>query len=481
MPLNAIGPIFQGVTPPGARKALKKYLEKHYTEFDTFMVPCVGLFALPEAMVEAGVKPEKLVCSDITLFSSALGYALDPSKDVVDLKFKSLSDEITNLIEGLPNETQAEKAATIFVAQKYTQLNSKSEFVAWQRKQLVADRAKVHEEYRAGVDHLYEKLGGLRYEIRDAHPHVHEYVEDSKCFIWYNPPAYKGGYTKMYDPQGKYEWAEPTIPEIVMEDVSAFVDTLYGRGACINIYSEEWYPLSILESEDWYKLYVEPYGKTKRWIYVLTNREPDMNFTTRGIPVKKTIAKPPKVYDDHEITMDTKISMVQTSSDVALYFYDLFVRELGMVKASGYYLFCLDGQVVGTCGFDIRDLMIRRTGVVYETFGLTMTSLRYQRVNRLLMRYITGQEFINQFTMENLPDGVFLPPIGILQTTCLSKYPEVKTNRGILKLIKREKFKGTSGKFHLIYRAKIHQMTQEEILKEWIGKHAKYHAKEYVA
>jgi len=68
-----LGDIFSGIPPGATKKALTAIVQK--TRRKRFVVPFVGRFAAAQAVLAAGVKPTQLVTSDISLFSSVLGYA----------------------------------------------------------------------------------------------------------------------------------------------------------------------------------------------------------------------------------------------------------------------------------------------------------------------------------------------------------------------------------------------------------------------
>ena len=87
------------------------------------------------------------------------------------------------------------------------------------------------------------------------------------------------------------------------------------------------------------------------------------------------------------------------------------------------------------------------------------------------MMTITCQEFMDEFIFDVNPSLMPTKPLYI-QTTCLTKYPEAKKNRGILKLIGREQL--PNGRYHLVYRTPIHQKTYAQVVQEWVTKHAKY-------
>jgi hypothetical protein len=53
----------------------------------------------------------------------------------------------------------------------------------------------------------------------------------------------------------------------------------------------------------------------------------------------------------------------------------------------------------------------------------------------------------------------------------------VKLNRGILKLLKREK--QPNGRYKLIYRCGFHKLTMKEVVAEWLKKHSQHSAPGY--
>ncbi len=467
MALLAPDPIFKGVTPAGAVRALGKFLQGK--DFARYIVPCAGNMTIPEALAVSGVPADRIEASDITLYTSALGYLCDPEKSVVDLGFTPISAELANLLKGLPSEQDVQSTAQILYAIKWTQLQGGREYVKWQRLEFERQAEAVHAYYVNGLVKLQQRLGGMHYAMEDCFDAVRAGLDDPGAFIYFNPPGYKGGYSKMFDPRGHYKWSPPDIEELDPKTVDGFLTELVNAQATVMVFGTEGHALDKLPEAGWEKLYTELNPKTGRRTYLATNSMVDRSILNRR-RFWKLPEKVPPVYDEHEITKASKIAFIKTNAPTALYFYDAFVRELGMVKAEVYYLFCVDGQVAGTCGFDIRTHIIKREPTLYETFGLSMTSTRHARIGRLLMKALCCREFIDQFTAENVNPSLLLPPLTDIQTTCLTKFPEAKKNRGILKLIGRTQL--PNGRFHLIYRTKVHELTFQQVLDEWVEKHA---------
>jgi len=469
-----VGPIFKGLAPIDSRRAVKTYVRQHMGGFKSFMVPCVGIFALPEIFIELGAKPETIHTSDISLFSSTLGYCFDPAKSIDDLCFEVLDKKLIKAAINFPLETNEHKAAFILYVLKYCQLNSKSVYVQNQRREMLFNPMIVFERYLSGINKLKQTLYGCHYKIEDAYLDLHDHWDNPECFIWFNPPGYAGGYEKMYDSRGFYTWDEPTLPNLLLSEVPAIHELMRDKPATIACLSEDWYELPLMEDKGWYKYHVTTVGTnvyTEKRVFVMLNKDPKGSLFSRS-NIKEIPKNIPPVFDDHEITKDSKISVVECYKDMAWYFYDMFAKELGAIESVDYYLFCVDGQIVGTLGFFTKDIILNRVSSLFESFGITIISKKYKRLNRLLMRYITSQLFIDQFERECIPANLFMPKITSLRTTCIAKYPEVKANRGILKLKDRTQL--PNGRYHIRYEGDIHKMTHDEILNEWLTKHSKY-------
>ena len=95
MPINRPDPIFQGVTLTGVRRALRVLMEEQYAKNDhsRFVNACVGGFATVETAADAGVLTNQLVTSDMSLYTSVLGYVLDPTHKIEELGFEVLDVE----------------------------------------------------------------------------------------------------------------------------------------------------------------------------------------------------------------------------------------------------------------------------------------------------------------------------------------------------------------------------------------------------
>lgn len=470
MPLHLPDPLFRGVTSTVARRMLKPILGAGLKDQITrYVVPCAGQFTIPEALVSLGVEPNRITTSDITLFSSVMGYLADPTKSLDALGFHAITPELKEFLDEFPTDSPEQQAAAIFLAIKWVQLDSPKDFFVWQRRSLVAEKMAIHEQFVKALTKFTQKMGGLRYEMKDAFEQVREVQESPETLVWFNPPGYSKGYSKMFAPKGHYKWAEPSIEELDPKRNSEFLESVKDKPVHLLVYIEEGHAVrSVIDG--FIPLHAVLNEKKRTKTYILSNKEVDVRATARA---KITSGVVPKyqAYDDHTLTDASTVSMIQCTKEEALYYYDLFVRELGMVKSEVYYLFCIDGQVAGTCGFFMRDWRMTRKDYLFETFGLTMTSLRYARLNRLLMMAITCEEFRDQILKEAVKPLLNSEPIK-LRTVCLSKYQDLKANRSILKLTHKEQL--PNGRWYLVYETLWHKKNYATAVVEWIAKHSSY-------
>lgn len=470
-------PIFRGQSTGGVRKAYRILIETKWDreKCDHFLFPCVASFGMAETAIKAGVDPKICQTSDISLYSSVLGYVFDPTKDPRDLDVTIDCDELNEILHDLSEGSDEEYAAKLLMAIQLTQMESDRDWRVWQRREMVSQKEAVHAQMVAGLTKMNAGIGGLSYEVRDAIEHISEYKDDPRAWIWYNPPMFKGDYAQMFDTKGRYTWGtQPDIAQLYLETTADFVDELLDSPIVCTLGAENWYPIDSFQAGRWYKVYGGLHNKLKRKVFLCINKPEyvDQKPMVERPKMKKLPAHVPPVYDDHEITQKSKIELLFTDETTALYFYDLFIKELGMTSADSYYLFLIDKQVAGVVGLQLSNFIVQRVPTVYEIFGICMTASKYLRLSRLRTKLLTCREFGDQIKREGITDNLMLPQLETYQYACQSKYPTNMQSRGIAKLKDRKKLK--NGRWHLKYHTPFHQMPPKEVLKQWLHKHAKH-------
>jgi len=192
-------------------------------------------------------------------------------------------------------------------------------------------------------------------------------------------------------------------------------------------------------------------------------------LSTRGLPsrAEQVVNVRPQlfpIYDDHEITTDSKVEVVKVDAQTALYFRDLFVHRLGAkVVARIYFLILIDGQVTTACGLSDDKTALFKSDYINETFGITRTSKRYHRLGKLFMLLLTSGEMRQRLL--GLRKLWAQNPRGI-QTTSITQHEEGKTDRSVMKVFSREKRE--EGGWRIVYRADWRNDTFQDCLRQWL-------------
>ncbi len=464
-----LDPIFKGGISSGSLRALYAFLEEKKGTFDRYAIPSVGNYTAAQAIVQSGVATDKVHCSDTNLYSAVLGYLFDTDKTIAGLDFKVVDPVLALLLKTHPSNDcgpGVAEAARILYALKWCQLQGTTEYIKGMLKEVELAAGMIMNAYASTLTQLQDLLGGLHFELRAPHQHIPDEISNETALLVFNTTHY-AAVTPATD---AFTWNRP--PGLDLKKGEHKEVKISDATACILLYGAEGGMVGDLaeaEEHGWEAMYAELNVKKMTRTYFLCNRSSEVAVANRR-RFRKVPKNLPPIYDDHEITAETEIGFVLTDKDTALYFYDLFVKDLGMVDAEVFYLFCIDGQVAGALGLDSNHYRFRRIPLIYQTFGLSLTSERYARIGRIMIAGLCSQQFIDQFAGEHCPKDLMLPPISEIQTTCLTKYPEAKKNRGLMKLVHREKL--PSGRFQLVYRTKVHPTTYTEVIEKWIKKHA---------
>ena len=464
-----LDPIFKGGISSGSLRALYAFLEEKKGTFDRYAIPSVGNYTAAQAVVQAGIDPDRIHCSDTNLYSAVLGYLFDPTTMIDDLGFHALDPTLVTLLTRGPTTSasygdEVAAAARILYALKWCQLQGTTEYVRQLLREVEDAAEHILNAYAATLSEMVSLFAGLHFELRGAHDHIPDETSNKAALIVFNTTHY----ARVHPATGAFTWDYP--PGIDLKPNETKEVKIADASACILIYGAEGGGIDdLVDGEEFDAMYAELNVKKMTRTYFMCNRPSAVALANRR-KFRKVPAELPPIYDDHEITAETQIGFVLTDKDTALYFYDLFVKDLGMVDAEVFYLFCIDGQVAGALGLDSNHYRFRRIPLIYQTFGLSLTSERYARIGRLIIAGLCSQQFIDQFVVEWCPKDLMLPPIAEIQTTCLTKFHEAKKNRGLMKLISREKL--PNGRFQLVYRTKVHPTSYRDVVEKWIKKHA---------
>jgi hypothetical protein len=211
-------------------------------------MPCAGRFGSAQAYINHGGVAEKLVTSDICLFSSMLGYLFDESKNVEELQIKNGSP-----IQPI-GSSEIDIVSAAMLAIKYGQIATSSKYGMNLRKEILLNQEKYLESIKKKISVFTQQMSGCKYDIEDMWDVINAAKNDEKACIFVNVPTYKGGYEKMFANSG-ISWNEPNISQFNPDLYEEIIKTLSDAKCKAFIYSQK--NLDMIPDE-WQTVYAQP-------------------------------------------------------------------------------------------------------------------------------------------------------------------------------------------------------------------------------
>lgn len=454
MALQTPGAFFLGTLVPAEQKYMKTILENaRKAGFTRVVEPCCGAFVMSHLAVQAGFKPEQIEASDVTMFSSIFGYAM---------MGKSLEDlEIT--ATGFTKEELLDPAIALYALMYLkTMMTAGSDFFYAMLKDLELRREEHIAKIQEQLDRGKGLLQGFSYRPLDMFEHINEVINDEKTIIIANPPTYTAGFEKWYGTGGNMNWKEPEYgifdPKTGLTDL---FELMKGAKALIICYEEN----EIKKMAG--KAIFTRYGVRKGVnVYLTTNQEEKAEALAQGKMVVRSNESKMSPLDcstlptDYVITENSKIEFMQVEPQYCQYYRGIWTHNFVGGQAQVNVVLLIDRYVAGVFGYQLaigamvlKDLLIM--------FGITIPTKNY-RLGRLLTMIATNRQ-----TLKAMLTDYQISRLHGVQTTQITKYPESKEMRGVMKLVSKEK--GKLG-YKLIYKTEIQERTKEETLKLWLKK-----------
>ena len=378
--MQQLDKVFLGNTPGVLRSYLFYMLKKLKDKNPSLKVnvPCCGSFAMVKCALSAGFTPMEIEASDVSIYSSILGYVYS-GRPIDDLPFQILREDDQEKYKTLSSEE--EKGSFLNWLMKLEQINPNSDYnrnyieyyeKSW--KEQVRHQAKQLEEMK-------KTYGGLTYRISDMRAEINKADHENTVLV-INPPAYKLGYTKMFTTKDRIKFTVD-IPEFFWDDEFAdeFEKSLDKKSLFL------WYvykPVLWLPVENVFFAAEYMRNNVDYWV---TNRPETL--IQSGIE-KKAVNYPQKdlqglkvkqVPKDYEITEATKVTFKKVSAEQSLYYRDLWAHRLGNTRAEEYgscfwTAWCLgqSGFILLICGGSTQtscsrcsDLMLRWSDTLQPT------------------------------------------------------------------------------------------------------------------
>ena len=446
--MQNIGSLFLGIIPKEFREYVTRVLKNERSGYLRLYDINAGAFSIASCAVQAGFEKSQIYCSDVSLYSSVIGYFLS-NKNIADLEVR---------INDGNHEGIVTDVAEILLCIKYYAMGDNNFYAKQLKKEVKFNWAKYKEQIENQLKTLYEHLGGIHYECRDMMDVVDMYKDDSDVIICADPPGNKQGYFKMFDTDGIVEWKEPKFE---------IFDPKNGKQELIQIAAES-------EAGFLIRNYKEiPVQKINKVIaieagdsfdYYLYNREFGKTIYRR----KETAVQPKKVAlfsDEDRIRMDSKIWFEPITKEQALYYRDLFAHRLGVTRSELYVAMFIDGKMSSVCGIYLSDWCMKGANYIFESFGFSVRPKLYPRINKLHMMCLTSHEFRDFIKAKY---KAVQHELTTFRTVCLARHHEQKGNRGVLRLESREQMK--NGMFKLKYVTEFKDETWQDMKTKFLKK-----------
>lgn len=453
------GQLFIGTLAPSDKKFLVPLVTNARKQgYERFVEPCAGALAMSCLAAECGYKSTQIDASDISLFSGVLGRAAMG----VPL------DKMGITADGFDADVLRDPAMVLY-AQIYLKTLNKvgHEYFL----QLLNDLRYRREEHlallREQIDAIATRLKGLRYRDLCMWQHLDEALQDEHALIVICPPTYKAGYEKFFDTGGKMRWNEPSFGVFDPETgLSELYEKAKDAKALLICYEErdQGEPTGL-------EIYGRNAGRPGMNMYLTSNRPEEAIDLSGGKKIMRAnpenIAplKVPVLPHSHIVTDTSNIQLIPIKPENATYYRKLWTHNfVGGASSCAIGMF-IDGFIAGIFGYD--KMSVSLGGKSDLTFKFGMCAPSDQRLNRLLYMLAATSYAVAMQT-----DDLMREQLSGVQTVMLTKYPESKEMRGLMKLVRKETQKPLG--FKLVYRVDIKDRSKEEVIQEWYRKEVQW-------
>ena len=459
------GAFFLGTLVPSEQKFIKAVLESaRVNGYNKVVEPCAGAFAMSHLAVQTGFAPQQIEASDVSMFTSIMGYAITgQSLEALELHADGFTDE------------ELLNPAMALYAWKYLSMIKDAEKEYFYAH--LIDMERRRDEHIAVLQQQLDRaksiLHGMSYRALDMWEHLEEVIDDPHALVIANPPTYTAGFEKYYDTCGRMTWKEPQYgifdPETGLQELMDKV-----RDAkCLLLCYEENKPGETTGAPVFAR-----YGvRNGINVYLTTNRPDEVVELSHG----KHIARPLEskieglncsvLPTDYEFSEHTRVEVRKIEQRNAQYYRKLWTHNfIGASSPMNFAVF-VDGMIAGVFGMDKSALIMGAFGTqvsdsVFLMYGMTIPH-RTHRIGRLLTMIAQNKPFVMDICSDLEKEKA-----KTLKTVQMTKYPEAKEMRGVMKLAARNK--DPKKGYRLTYVSELKDRTIKQTYAEWLGKEKKW-------
>ena len=462
---QAPGVFFLTALAPTEQKFLKTLMENaRKNGYTKFVEPCAGAFAMSHLASQVGFKPAQIEASDVSMFSTIMGYTI---------MGKPL-DELCLHATGFTDEELLDPATAMY-AWKYLSMAKRAgkDYFYNYLIDMEQRRDFYVESIREQLERAKKILGGFSYRALDMWKHIDEVIDDPHALVIANPPTYAAGFEKYYDTLGNMTWREPEYeifdPETGLRDLFDKV-----RDAkCLVICYEENATGEMAGSP----IFARPATRDGMNVYLTSNRADEAEALAEG----KKIARPkeqelsplkcPIMPIDAQIEENAEIAIRQIERPTAQYYRKLWTHKFTGTPAMSNFAIFINNQIVGVFGINKTALTMgafgsRVSDAIFIMYGMTIPHKIY-RLHRLIPMLAQNRKFIDEICTD-----LERVKARTLKTIQMTKYPESKEMRGIMKLEERKK--DDKFGYRLVYTSDFKDRTEQQTLVEWLRKEKRW-------
>ena len=458
MPMGNSGGLFIGALKPQDKAFLKPLLTAaRKSGYTHFVEPCAGAMAMSFLAAECGYLPTEIDASDISFFSGAMARGIN-GKTTEDMGLHA---------EGF-SEEEIKDPATALYAQLYLRTAQRAgrEYYYQLLQDLRLRREEHIKSIQDQIDYVAVKIRGYRYRDLCMWSHMREVMDNEKAVIVCCPPTYTAGYEKFFDTGGKLGWNEPSFE--VFDSETGLYDLhemAKDAKALFIVYEER--PAGMSAGVP---VYGRDAGRPGMYMYLTSNRPEEASELAKGKEInRKTGSKmsPIKgrkiIPKDYVITEKSELTIMPILAENATYYRKLWTHNFSGGASGSCMGMFIDGYLAGVFGYDKIGMSLNNKSDIFFAFGISAPSAH--RLNRILYKAACTRQVL-AFVLDDMQK---ISTVGV-KTQMITKYPESKEMRGIMKLVDRVKDKEHG--YRLWYRCDILDMSFEDIIKEWVKKEA---------
>jgi hypothetical protein len=451
------GVFFIGTLPYNECAYLTRaFREARVAGYRRFVEPACGVFAMTQIALAAGWRGEECETSDVSLLSSVLGYALT-GRDLAELQIETDGIDI--------DPTDPAQVLWAFELARFEK--RKIHYYQELALDLQARRAVYEASLRSQLESMKALFRGVRYEPRDLFEHLEAVKDDPQALIGLNPPTIRRGYERFFDVGGRIRWKEPRYEVFSPADGHArLAQLLADSKALIIIYAETDDPKTLPGERIFARGMIrkatkDPPGARSINSYLYSNRPHEVAALAGGRAATRYsglhFAQPkwPSLPPDHQYGKDSHVQVVPITSKEAAYYRALWTHNFVGQRTNYNEAVLVDGFVVGIFGLSDKDLrhsmaekLVREADMGSIWYSIPCPDRR-QRWGRLLTRLELSRP-----VLANIYPPIVMAHCERMNTTMLTRHPEAKEHRGLMKLMMRKKHAEMG--YRLSYSAPLH-------------------------